>query len=54
MADYEKIEIPEKIRHQRDFEDFIANFNRQWNAIIKSIALIKQELERLQQEKQDA
>jgi hypothetical protein len=52
--DYEKIKTPEPIRHDRNYDDFIANFRREWEDVIRDIQIIKDELKRLQDDKQDA
>lgn len=52
--DYDKIPEIAPIRRFRDFYNFIADFPREWDKVIQAIRLIKSELKRLQDEKEDA
>ena len=55
MAEQLYKQIPEisPIKHRKDFEDFIDNYEVLHRHMIRAIKLIKEELKRLQNEKQD-
>jgi len=51
--DYERIPEFNPIRHDNTYEDFIKNFRREFEKMITAIKILKSEVKRLQDEKQD-
>jgi hypothetical protein len=53
MSNSDLIPTLQPIRSVKDFKEFILNFPKLWDDLVRAIGLIKSELQRLQAEKQD-
>ena len=51
--DYERIPEFNPIKHDSNFDDFIKNFRREFEKMLEAIKILKAEVKRLQDEKQD-
>lgn len=51
---YDKIPEIRPIYHMKDFDDFVQNYRRIHEDLTRAVKMLKSEIKRLQDEKQDA